>query len=349
MDCRTAEKLISLQPDGLLTIEESTALALHVANCRACAHAQQLQERLSRTLQEFGRFELEAPAELASLVMNRLKAERRSPFTYIPAAWRKTVAAAAALLLIAGSSAGVTGIFRMAGYDKTVALEPVSPTVLVDSGSGQTASGEPGGGTGTTGSGGETGIGDLPGVMPGDNPSERNTEGGINSSSPMTATPGSTISNSRSAGGETVMLSGGMKVISTVLRFAVDDMVSARAKAVSIAAGFGASNQVFPEQNNGKTIVVMRLTVDADKASDLISSLGRVGNVVDRQDESRDLTSIYNQTMVEYNDLLARQSTLQDLEEQRKLDVQVASYKQQLDAWMEEAGKRVIMVWLEGN
>jgi hypothetical protein len=140
-----------------------------------------------------------------------------------------------------------------------------------------------------------------------------------------------------------------MKVVSTVLRFAVDDMVSARDKAVSIAAGFGASNQVFPEQNNGKTIVVMRLTVASDKASDLISSLGRVGTVVDRQDESRDLTPLYNQTMVEYNDLLARQSSMQDPEELRKLQAQAASYRQQLDAWATEAGKRVIVVWLENE
>jgi anti-sigma factor RsiW len=201
MDCRTAERLISLQPDGQLTIEESAALAVHVAKCRACANEQQLQERLSRTLQEIGRFELEAPAELGSLVMNRLKAERRSPFKHIPATWRKAVAAAAALMLIAGSSAGVTGILKMAGGGKTLVLESTPPAVSVDVGSGQAASGEPAGSTGwdigANSTGGAPGIGELPGGLPGDNSSPRNSQDEINDSEPMAATTSNTISNTR--------------------------------------------------------------------------------------------------------------------------------------------------------
>jgi anti-sigma factor RsiW len=96
MDCRTAERLISLQPDGQLTNEERAGLIAHVANCRACSWEQQLQERLSMTLRGIGQAEIEAPFELKSLVMNKLRPERRSVLAYIPAAWRKTVAAAAA-------------------------------------------------------------------------------------------------------------------------------------------------------------------------------------------------------------------------------------------------------------
>jgi len=347
MDCRTAEMLISLQPDDQLTIEENAWLAVHIANCRACASEQQLQERLSRTLEDIGRFELEAPAELGSLVMNKLRSQRRSLLTYIPATWRKAMAAAAALLLIAGSSAGITGFLKMAGGGKTVGLE-TTPTILSDGGSGYMA---PGGSTGQSApdsaalSQGEG----ISGGTPDNEPNTQGTEGAFKDATPTAVAPDKSTSPSRIAGGETALLSSGMKVTSTVLKFAVNDLASARAKAVSIAAGFGATNQIFPEQSSGRQILVMRLTIRSDQAPGLISNLGQVGSVVDRQDEIRDLTPLYNETLVEYDDLLARQSTVQDPEEQRKLEVQAASYKQQLDAWAEEAGKRVIMVWLEGE
>lgn len=347
MDCRTAAMLISLQPDAQLTTEERAGLAAHIAVCRTCAREQQLQERLSRTLQEMGRVETVPPVELGSLVVSRLRSERRSPLTYIPAAWRKGVAAAAAFLLIAGSSAGVTaGIWKMANGGKNVVLE-TTPPIVIDGGNGYLA---PAGSGGTPAAGlstpDNTGTPQDESSL-GENPDAQNAEGGHEGTvPPATAT---TLSEQRTLGEETVLLSEGVKVTSTVLRFAVEDMTSSRAKAVSIAAGTGASNQVFPIQDNGKSVLVMRLAIDSQKASGLITSLSGIGTLVDRQDESRDLTSIYNETMVEYRDLLARAGTVQDPEEKRKMEMQADSYKQQLDAWSEESGKRVVMVWLESQ
>lgn len=353
MDCRTAERLISLQSDGL-TIEESSELAMHTAGCQACAREQQLQQRLSMTLKDIGKFELKAPAGLNNSVINKLKQERRSLLPFIPANWRKTAAAAAALLLITGSSAGVTaGIWRMAVGGKTVVLETPSPVASVGVNDMYTSSGDPGEGTGP-GSGpadsaGAPQVAVLPGEAPGDNAGTKGNEEGLMGTVPTTVVHGDTADNPVAAGGATAMLSSGMKVTSTVLKLAVDDMASARAKAVSIAAGFGVANQVFPEQSSGRQILVMRMTIASSQASGLISGLGQLGTVLDRQDESRDLSSLYNETMVEYHDLLAKQGTVQDPEEQRKLGAQIASYKQQLDAWNDEAGKRVVVVWLESD
>jgi hypothetical protein len=349
MDCRTAERLISLQPDGQLTNEERAGLIAHVANCCACSWEQQLQERLSMTLRGIGQAEIEAPFELKSLVMNKLRPERRSVLAYIPAAWRKTVAAAAAILLIAGGSAGVTaGFLKVPGVDKMVALDLTPPAVSDDAGDEYAV---PGGSAGQTdpGSAGGGPNGDTPGDEPDNKPDTQSKVDEPKEKTSQVATSDTGIQVSRVAGAETGLLSGGMKVTSTVLKFAVDDITDARIKAVSIAAGSGAVNQVFPEHNSGKPVLVMRMTVDSSKAPELISSLGRVGNVVDRQDESRDLTPLYNETMVEYNDLLARRSTVQEPEEQKRLEAQAASYKQQLDSWTEEAGKRIVVVWLESK
>ena len=363
MDCRTAERLISLQPDGLTT-EESTGLAMHIAGCPSCAREQQLQERLSRTLGEMGRLEVAAPAGLADSVMKQLEAERRirSKLIFIPAGWRKAVAAAAALLLMAGGSAGITsGIWKMADGGKAVVMESTSaPAVSAGNGSeytaGDTATGEPVEGAepaeGDPGSPGGPQIRELSGETTGGSANAatgNNEEEHIGNEPAETSSGNNTVPEPVAPGIAAVMLSKGMTVNSTILKFAVDDMDSARAKAVSIAAGFGAANQVFPEQNNGKAVVVMRMTVESGKASDLIASLGGVGTLVDRQDESRDLTALYNETMVKYQDLQTRKSAAQSSEEKRQLESQASSYKQQLDAWAEEAGKRVVVVWLEGK
>ena len=353
MDCRTAERLISLQADGQLIQAESAELAAHMADCRACAYEHLLQERLSRTLREIGRAEIEAPAELRSSVMNRLRQERRSPLKYIPAAWRKSVAAAAALLFIAGSSAGVmAGIWRMAGDGgKTVVLEPSPPVVSTDDGGAHVVPGNPDGDAGA-------GTGDAvesPGVFQGGGASGSSSgdihegEAGGQEANPPADVPGKTEVAQSAPGGGLELLKESMKVTKTSLMVTVNDMDSAKSRAVSIADASGAASQVFSEQNNGRPVLVMRMTVASDQASALISNLGQVGAVVDRQDESSDLMPLYNKTLVEYNDLLARQSTVRDPAEQQKMEVQAASYKRQLDGWKEEAGKRVVMVRLESN
>jgi len=125
------------------------------------------------------------------------------------------------------------------------------------------------------------------------------------------------------------------------------DLLEARIKAVALAAGAGANTQVFPEQNGSKKIVVIRLTIVSDQAPALIARLSGLGTLADRQDESRDITALYNETLVLCNDLESRRSAASDPAELQQLDVQIASYRQQLDAWAADAGKRIIMLWLE--
>ena len=151
------------------------------------------------------------------------------------------------------------------------------------------------------------------------------------------------------AGGERALLSDGMKVSSTVLKVSVDNLTSARTRAASLAAGVGASAQVFPEQAGGKAVLVMRLTVASDKATNLLAELSGLGIPFHKQDESRDLTPLYNETLVQYNELLERRGAATDSSEQRQLEIQAASYKQLLDAWEAEAGKQVINLWLENK
>lgn len=359
MDCRKAEYLITQRLDELLSKEEDAALAQHLACCDACACELALQERLSTALREMGREEIKAPAELSSLIINSLGPQRRSALVRLPVAWRKAVAAAATLLLLAGGSAGVmTGLNMANNNEKTIVMESPGPNVAINNGGAYAPPNNTEGGKnasppvetpapdGTDKTGGTQAGNPSPNIL--DHQQTGDINNGGEGVTPA-ATPTGSKTGALAAGGEKVFLSDGMKVSSTVLKIAVDDLASARTRAASMAAGVGASAQVFPEQTGGKAVLVMRLTVASDQATNLIAELSGLGTPFHRQDENRDLTPLYNETRVQYNEILERRAAATDSSEQRQLEIQAASYKQLLDAWEAEAGKQVVNLWLENN
>ena len=341
MDCIEFNSMILPHLDGLLQSDQAALLEEHAACCSSCARELALQKRISLTMCEIGLKELQAPPELSGLVISRLKPERRGYINRIPLTWRQAVAAAAAILLLAGGSAGVTAGLKIAGGGNLLVFDP--PATVIDDHSGSPSNS---GGSGLSREGlpdsiansaenqsGNTGIADI---------------GQSDSSNIPTGTAGSkTGAEVKQSAGATALLNSSMIITSTVLKIEAADLLEARIKAVALAAGAGANTQVFPEQNGSKKIVVIRLTIVSDQAPALIAQLSGLGTLADRQDESRDITALYNETLVLCNDLESRRSAASDTAELQQLDVQIASYRQQLDAWAADAGKRVIMLWLE--
>ncbi|MCG9967936.1 zf-HC2 domain-containing protein [Pelotomaculum terephthalicicum JT] len=352
MDCRETLNLIPDHLDGTLTGDEQAAMAEHLAVCLQCAHQMDMQKRLAAALREMGQEEIQAPPELCGLVMSKLRTERRTMLPRLPAAWRSAVAAAAAaVLIIAGGVAGL----KMDGNGKVIVYSPPETSVIDDQEntvpSSNDASGNDGiqpGDSNNTQPPGEENIPDAGGSA---NPSESEQASGNNGPTDKGEGKAPTAADNKSLMEEPhVMLSNGINVTSTFLKLAVDDLAGARAKAVTMAYGHGAVTQVLPEeQSGGKKIVVLRLTVASEQATSLISGLTGAGSLIDRQDERRDITSIYNETLIQYNDLQSRINSASESEEKRQLEMQAASYKQQLTAWDAEAGKRVIMLWLESR
>jgi len=359
MNCREAMFLISLRMDGALSKDGETVLAEHLEACADCARELALQERLSGALREIGREDAQAPPELCGLVLGRLRTERRTALARLPATWRRSIAAAAAVLFLAGGSAWVNAGLNVAGVGKMIGLGN-PPKIDAHAGNGNPA-GDGGGSPdrrvhgAPPGSPNTTGIetkGNIPGSPPGngtDTPAEPGNgpsdvkDGAKGGKTPPPAAVATTPE------GERVLLSSGMKVTSTILKVAVDDLANARATATSLAAGASAGLQEFPEQSGGKQIVVLRMTVASDRAAEFTAKLAGLGARIDRQDESRDITNLYNDTLVQYNDLRSRVSSAEDTAGRQQLEARAASYKRQLDAWQAEAGKRVITLWLESK
>jgi hypothetical protein len=321
--------------DGLLQSEQSALLEEHTLCCTYCARELALQEKISRTIREIGQEEFKAPPEMGGLVMSRLKPERRGYINRFPLSWRQTVAAVAALLTIAGGSAGVTAGLKMAGGGKMIALDP--PAAVTDD-----SGGAP-----------DTDPAVLPGSIDGSAKNQDNNTGISNMSQldPSDISTGAAGSKTgieeKQPASATALLNSNMIITSTLLKIEVNDLSEARIKAVALAAGAEAVTQVFPEQNGDRKIVVLRLTLAADHAPGLIAQFSGLGTLADRQDESRDITAMYNETMVLCNDLESRRSAAANTVELQQLEQQITSYRQQLDTWAAEAGKRVIMLWLE--
>ncbi len=344
MDCKEFNKMVWPYLDGELQEDQSARLEDHAAHCATCARELAVQKNISRALAEMGREEIDAPAELCGAVMSQLRTERRGILVKLPAAWRKTSAAAATLLLLAGGSLGINAGLKLIGSGPVIAKNPVHTT--------EVDSGEKSGGSVTTPDttpdgniiegGGEAGTeggetGDI----------RENDPGSGSATAPPANDPDKNITTENPAPPETALLS--RKVKGTILKAAVDDVGQARAQAVALAAGAGATTQVFPEQDGGKNIVVMRFAAPSERAPGLINELSGLGSLFDRTDESRDITALYNETLVQYTDLQSRINIARDTGERRQMEAQAASYKAQLDAWDAEAGKQVVTLWLENK
>ena len=357
MDCRKMQLLISSYLDGELSKDGEAALAGHLEACDVCRQEMVVHERLAWALREIGREEMQAPPELCGLVMSRLRSGRK-PFTArIPAAWRKALASAAAVLILAGSTAGVTAGLKMAGGGKAAGLETLAETVntagngIIQSNrgpSGAESAAGPGGQPSAPGSGQEAlGLAGGEAISGRAGLSEKEADNASTDNSGVNTSTGA--KTALTAAEPLALLNSIKKITSTVLKVAVGDLTEARAKAVALAAGAGAATQVFPEQGGGKNIVVIRISADPDRAKVMIAELARLGTLTDRQDETRDIAALYNEALIRHIELQAGLDAAADPAVRQQLQFQAASYKRQLEAWEAESGKHIVVLWLEGR
>ena len=366
MDCQKAMNLLSLYVDGSLTGKnDDRAIQEHLSACKACSSEYDLQKRLSGTMNSFNQYEIQAPPDLCTNIMGQIRQERKRVY-WFPTAWRKTIAAVASILLIAGMSLGITGnLVNMANKGSEPKISTHSPQVATNNESEVTNQNKPSQSSVDQQNDTEQQLADKDtssnstDVPPkkaaidsvqesstvssdtGEIPSKTTKITATNEQKPVAAT----VKPSDTA--KPVLLSSKMRVTSTTLKVSVNDPNESRIKAVAMAAGAGASTQLFPEQNGSKKIMLMRLTVASEQTPQLISELTGLGIVVDRYDENRDITSSYNEKSVQYAELQSKIEATTETEERRQLENQAAGLRKTMDSLQAEASKKVILLWLE--
>lgn len=350
MKCQEARQLISLYLDEDVSTNDAVAFEGHMVACKMCSRELALQKRITSAIWAIGQEEVHAPPEFCGLVMAKLCAEQQIVKRKLSVAWRRAVAFAATVLLLAGGSAGVTAGLKLASQNPNL-IGYVSPTAVITP---STAEGDDAGvignqdtpankapddsGTGIStvreGNGGQADPGKTDTADSGSG-TEKNSPGIV----AIAAQPAE----------KQALLSEELKVTNTSLKVSIKDLDNARLNSLALATRSGATIQTLPVQTRGKQVLVMRLTVAPDRVKELIAGLCNLGAVIDRQEETRDLTVTYNEALVQYHDLQTRIQITNDVGEKQQLREHLIALKQQLDGWEFETGKQVIVLWLEEN
>lgn len=365
MDCKEVNNLITEYLDDELSMEQRKAMEAHLADCASCRREIDDHRSIQAALRDIGRESVSAPAGFTGKVMAELERETVKPrrrFAWLPAAWHKGVAAAAIFLVLAGGAAGFNSELRIALRDKVFVPEqtvlvtinnPDGSVTVVETKTTDIDIAATDATTETDASANVTGH-------------ERTENAPIIGGDPA-GTPMDEVVGEQPVTDETVdvqpvnvapeqekralLADGARTATSTYLRITAADLHAGKTQATALATAAGATVQAYPEQQeaDGKKTMRIILTAPAGKAQGLIADLAALGVVQKNQNDKKDLTTRYNEVLVDYNDTLMRKAKETNQTEKQRLEAQMESYNLQLAAWDEEAGNQIISLILESG
>lgn len=367
MNCQEARKLFSLHLDKILSPGEEAEVLGHISSCFACREDLAGLRALLETLRSLPGLTPPAPAGLAAGIMVRLEEieNRRRRLS----GWRRWVAAAAAALTLAtGSLAYAARGWTPAGWLAALSSGPPAGQALP-------GPGDPGpnpdsgfsmeGRKGDNGAGNQPVIGEEQGQAPpaGDKkeslpPKEGKETGGSPGPGEKSSSPGNEPGGEASPLPTTVaqnqpvspvaFLNKERKINSTFLKVAASDIDQALAAALKAGATVKATSQVFAVQNTGtEQRAAVRFTVAPEVAPALVDKLVNLGTLLDKRQESEDITARFSATLEQYRETVAKANAVQETAEREQLLTQANFLEKQLATWDKEAGEHVVILWLE--
>ncbi len=133
----------------------------------------------------------------------------------------------------------------------------------------------------------------------------------------------------------------------TMLKVAVADLDSARDRSREIARSTGAEvSSELSAQSNGHRSIILRFTLAPERAERFLADLAALGEVSARDATTQDVTASFARALEEYQALKAQQAAAPESERAR-LESQINFLEQQLQNWDQEAGRQVVILWLE--
>ncbi|SMB89599.1 Putative zinc-finger [Thermanaeromonas toyohensis ToBE] len=377
MNCQEARRLFSLHLDNYLSPKEEAEVLAHVGLCPACYEELTGLKTLLEALRSLPGFTPLAPAGLVAGVMARLKEiEGHRPYL---SGWKRWVAAAGVALTLAGSSLA----YAARGWVPAKILAALNPLPQVGQVESEASGPKPDLNSGisfkeqegnTTPSGVVDSKGDQDYKAPGEKaqslpkenrekfslgedkgresvpgPEERSSSPGLK---PGPSRQGTPPEPQAVAQGQNLLpvtfLNKERKINSTFLKVAADDMEKALAAALKAGTGVGAAFEIVAVQNTGNSVRAgIRFTVTPQKASSLVESLSKLGTLLDKREESEDITARFSATLEQYREAVAKANAASTEKEREELISQAEFLEKQLSILDKEAGEQVIMLWLE--
>jgi hypothetical protein len=344
--CKQAEELFSPLLDGFISPGDEAMLRAHLEECPACAGEFGIWNNISASLRQMPRANCPDPGFSQNVIAGIEKMGRERTIAGRLPAWKKGIAAAAAAALIMAGSLSLGGGLQGLQVARQGPGEKTSPggTSMVAANHGQP-------GTGPVEERAGTGENDTP-VEPenGNKDAEDNapvkpeqvkTRPGTadNNAATATAENGDDTAKPAESKPAQVLLSSNLVVRSTVLKLAVENAGQARAGAESMVAAAAGRMQLLANQNTDQgTVIISRISVQENQATQLINNITGLGSIIDRQEDSRNITTQYNSLAARYNELAGREDTT---------EAELTSIKQQLDGLKQDAGNYTIVLWLQ--
>lgn len=324
--------------------EVKPEVAAHLSSCDSCRREFAFLQKMTDALRTAET--VQAPAGFSAGVMARISAD-------VPAAgrrwterfsrWKQLVAAAATLLLIAGSTLAMV----LSGGAPAPHVATKSPTGSVVSpvnpAENQPSTGEvvptPPKSSGDTVNKNSTPGPTVPETPENSSASERVTP----TSRPQPNEPPSQIAEARPV---RAFLSQQRLLTSTELRIQVQDLEAATANAVATARSWGAAHKYTVTASEGAPrIQILQFTIDKENKDGFLIVLGGLGTVIDRNDNAVDQTETFNKQKAEYETLVAVRNEASE-DERAAIDTKL----NELEKWLAEidalAGKHTVTLCL---
>lgn len=326
INCLKARDLFSPWLDGEATPEESGLLEVHIKTCRQCSEELQAWKSLSDDLKKI-KYPLDIPDDFTNRIMGQIKAEKHRKVAFFHNTRLKVAASAASLLVLAGS----IGLINNLLPDKKVSVANSGPrptiTEVVKPAPGQQES-----------------TVETPPATEAQTPSAATNPG--QKAGTATGQPPADATENKNTTPEYALLDSDIKIKSTMVKLVSADPSGIINKATSLAAGYGNVSQPYSGQNTqGRTISVITITVPEKESAGMINSLTSFGKVLDKSDDTQDIT-------YKYKECQARRQELSSLlnspaGDKASYRTEYASLTTQLQEWQEQASKHTITLCVE--
>lgn len=371
MKCRQARKMLSPYIDDELSDEERASLEEHLGSCEACRSELETLRQISQGLKEIYQ-QVKAPPNFVDSVMKRIQELEEGKGSYLlhnnpPVYQNRWLRVALAAAVAAGVGLGALQYGRTQGGVPTAWSGSYKATPGTEALAEKDKEGSPGTKVSafekvqTPDKGGsispveQAPAKDEPwasGVEKEKTAQERAPTAVEEGKSENTAVGEGTgeqgKTDMRVATGEEkgtyepkVFLSRTRHVRTTMVKVEVEDLASAKAAVAAGAAkaGNAAVSELWVYQDKE---IILKAVIPSGAAGEFLDRVASLGNVLERRQETSDITAEFNNKVLEYQVLAGKKD-----EESQVMAKALERYLGELDGQTLEVGKEVVNVWLK--
>ncbi len=340
MNCKEARNLISPYMDSELPDNAAEELLIHMQDCASCRQVYQEILDISKLCRSAGKIISPAPAGFKDAVMQRIAAESGRGSSVLMAGWarrwKQGVASVAAVMLLAFASY----TFALPPLIQIAEHESTPPVNNGDNHAAAEIPNKPG-----------NGDNQQPNQGPGSTTASQETP------DPAQPEPGEKVHRQVTDAPEAVptentpvFLSADQQKIKSVLLkiSSSSEAPSAYNNAIKAAQNLGAQTESLGEQVKDEVAYnQVKIVVSRENEAVLLAKLRGLGNIISEQEDYKDISTAYQNTVDQYKQVSDQKSSVENPEEVQRLNSEIKSLFDKLGAFKQQADKVTIVLWLQ--